>query len=135
MIFAEIGKFVGGKVLTAIIFLAVAAAGYWFYTHPEQLEQIWLVMRGVLLWLGLTLVLPWALFFVTGKVVAADSNAAGAALLVGLTAVDALFAFFLMDWSVSGTLTWMVLLLGFLCAGVYNFLVCDYQAERFSDAV
>ena len=33
-----------------------------------------------------------------------------------------------------GTLTWIVLLLGFLSAGVYNFLVCDYQAEKIGES-
>ena len=32
-----------------------------------------------------------------------------------------------------GTLAWTVLVLGFLSAGVYNFLVCDYQADRIDE--
>jgi hypothetical protein len=48
--------------------------------------------------------------------------------------VDAVFAFYLAEWSVQGALTWMVLLLGFLTAGVYNFLVCEFQAARFEDS-
>ena len=132
--FAAIGQYVGGKVLTAILIVAGAASVIWFWKHPEQLETIWSVLKGVLVWLGLVLVLPWASFFVTGWVVKKDSNVAAALLLVGLTAVDVLFAFYLAGWSVAGALTWMVLLLGFLTAGVYNFLVCEFQAARFEDS-
>ena len=116
--FATIGKYVGGKVLTAILIMACAASGFWFYKHPEQLQTIWSVLKGVLVWLGLVLVLPWAAFFVTGRVVKQDSNVAAGLLLLGLVAIDALLAFYLANWSVNGALTWMVLLLGILCAGV-----------------
>ncbi len=131
--FATVGKYVGGKVLTAILVVASAGGMYWFYKHPEQLATVWNVLKGVLVWIGLVLVLPWAAFFVTGWVVRRESNLAGALLLVALTAVDALFAFYLANWSVQGALTWMVLLLGFLTAGVYNFLVCEFQATRFEE--
>jgi hypothetical protein len=133
--FAAIGQYVGGKVLTGILVVSGAASVIWFWNHPEQLSSIWAVMKSVLVWLGLVLVLPWATFFVTGWVVKKDSNLAGALLLIGLTLVDALFAFYLSDWSVSGALTWMVLLLGFLSAGVYNFLACEFQAARFEDRI
>ena len=51
------------------------------------------------------------------------------------TGVTCGLAFFLMG-SLGGhnTLTWMVLLLGFLSAGVYNFKVCEFQAERLDGA-
>ena len=132
--FAAIGQYVGGKVLTAILIVAGAASVIWFWKHPEQLATIWSVLKGVLVWLGLVLVLPWASFFVTGWVVKKKSNVAAALLLIGLTAVDVLFAFYLAGGSVAGALTWMVLLLGFLTAGVYNFLVCEFQAARFEDS-
>jgi len=135
MVFAEIGKYVGGKVITAILFFAVVAGGYWCYTHPEQLRALGTLAKYVLIWLGLVLVLPWASFFMTGWVVRQDSNIAGGLLLFGLTLIDALVAFYLADWSVSGAVTWMVLLFGFLSAGVYNFIVCDWQAARLEDGL
>jgi hypothetical protein len=132
--FAAVGQYVGGKVLTAILAVAGIASVIWFWNHPEQLSSIWAVLKSVLVWLGLVLVLPWATFFVTGWVVKKESNLAAALLLVGITLVDALFAFYLSDWSVSGALTWMVMLLGFLSAGVYNFLACEFQAARFESS-
>jgi hypothetical protein len=133
--FAAIGKYVGGKVLTALLAVGGVLSVIWFWKHPEQLAAIWSVLKGVLVWLGLVIVLPWAAFFATGWVVKRESNLAGALLLLGLTGVDALFAFYLAGWHVEGALTWMVLLLGFLSAGAYNFLVCDFQAARFEDNI
>ena len=129
-----IGQYVGGKVVTAVLVVASAGAVIWFWKHPEQLEMIWRTLKYVVAWLGFVLVLPWATFFVTPWVVAKDSNAAAAAMLIGYLLADALVAFWLMG-SVRGhgVLTWAVVLLGFLSAGVYNFKVCEYQAARVED--
>ncbi len=133
--FAAIGQYVGGRLFTAIVVLATAGAGFWFWQHPEQLQDIWQVLKRVLVWLGLVLALPWAGFFVTGWVVKKESNVAAGALLLGLLAVDALFALYLSDWGFEGALSWMVVILGLLSAGIYNYLVCDFQAARFDDSL
>jgi hypothetical protein len=91
------------------------------------------VVQKVLVWLGLVLILPWAAWFVTVWIVRRESNVAAALLLIGLTAVDVVFALYLAGWHVGGALSWLVLVLGFLGAGVYNFLVCDFQAGRLED--
>ena len=130
-----VGKYVGGKVLTAILVVGSAASMYWFYKHPEQLETIWDVLKSVLAWLGIVLVLPWAGFFLMPWVVKFDTNVASGLLLVGYLLIDFLVALSLSGWGVEGTLTWMVLILGFLAAGVYNFLVCDFQAHRLEDSL
>ena len=129
-----IGQYVGGKVVTAVLVVASAGAVIWFWKHPEQLEMIWRTLKYVVAWLGFVLVLPWAMFFVTPWVVAKDSNAAAAAMLIGYLLADALVAFWLMgSLRGHGVLTWAVILLGFLSAGVYNFKVCEYQAARVED--
>ena len=135
MFFEAIGKYVGSKVVTAILAVSGAGAVIWFWKHPEDLATIWLTIKYVLVWLGIVLALPWATFFMTTWVVAKESNAAAATLLLGYTLVDLVAAFFLMG-GVRGhdLLTWMVLVLGFLSAGVYNFLVCDFQASRLEAA-
>lgn len=131
---ASLGKFVGGKVLGAILIVASGASLIWFWKHPEQLQAIWATLKGVIAWLGIVIVLPWATFFVPAKVVKLESNAAAAVMLAGYLLVDVLFALWLGGWSIDGTLTWVVLILGFLAAGVYNFLVCDTVAERLDEA-
>ncbi len=129
-----IGQYVGGKVVTAVLVVAGAGAVIWFWKHPEQLETIWRTLKYVVAWLGFVLVLPWTMFFVTPWVVAKDSNTAAAAMLIGYLLADALVAFWLMgSLRGHGVLTWAVVLLGFLSAGVYNLKVCEYQAARVED--
>lgn len=121
-------------MLTAILVVSSGASLIWFWRHPESLQAIWATMKGVLAWLGFVIVLPWSLCFATAKVVKLESNGAGAALLSGIVVLDVIVAFWLGGWGFSGVLTWVVVLLGFLSAAVYNFLVCDFLAERFGDA-
>ncbi|MCH7812517.1 MAG: hypothetical protein IID40_00720 [Planctomycetes bacterium] len=131
-----IGQYVGGRVLTAILVVGSAAGVIWFWKHPEQLQTLWLVIKYVLVWLGFVLVLPWALFFVPPWVLKKESNLATGLMLGGYVLADVVFAFILAGGvGGHGTLTWGVLLLGFLAAGVYNFLVCDHQAEMFDEAI
>ncbi len=127
---AAIGKYVGGKVLTAIIVVASAGAIFWFYRHPEHLETIWSVVRKALAWLGFVVLLPWALFFVVPWVRKQESNLAAALMLVAYLLLDVLVALYLAGWHVRGALSWIVLILGFLAAGVYNFLVCETIDNR-----
>lgn len=132
---ASLGKFIGGKVLTAILIVGSGASLIWFWKHPEVLRALWENLKGVLAWLGFATVFPWAMFFIPAKVIKLESNGAAAAMLIGYLAVDVLVAFWLADWSVVGTLTWVVVLLGFLTAGVYNFLVCDFLACRMEESL
>ena len=129
-----IGQYIGGKVITAILVVSGAGAVIWFWKHPEQLETIWQTIKYVLTWMGFVVVLPWATFFVTPWVVAKDSNAAAGIMLLGYVLADAGVAFCLMGGiSGHGGFTWMILLLGFLAAAVYNLKVCEYHAGRCED--
>ena len=129
-----IGQYVGGKVVTAVLVVSGAGAVIWFWRHPEDLATIWLTLKYVVAWLGFVLVLPWAGFLVTRWVVSKESNLAAGLLLLGYLFADALVAFWLMG-GVQGhnALAWVVVFLGFLTAAVYNFKVCEYQAERFEE--
>ncbi len=131
--FAAIGQYVGGKVITAILVVASAGAVIWFWKHPEQLETIWQTLKYVVVWLAFVLVLPWATFFVTPWVVSKESNAAAALMLLGYSLADVIVAFLLIGSVPGDMMTWFVLLLGFLSAGVYNFKVCEYQADRLEE--
>lgn len=129
--FATLAQYVTGKVVTAILVVAGGAALIWFWRHPEHLAAIWTVLKYAVTWVGFVLVLPWALFFVTPWVVKKESNAAAALMLAGFILADAGVAFYLIGGVRGlGSLTWMVLILGFLCAALYNLMVCNYQAGR-----
>ena len=126
-----IGKYVGGKVITALLVVSSAGAVIWFWKHPEQLETVWRTLKYVVAWIGFVLVLPWATIFVTRWVMAKDSNTAAALMLLGYATADAIVAFCLIGGLRGHNfLTWIVLLLGFLSAAVYNFKVCEYEADR-----
>jgi|CXWL01.1.fsa_nt_gi hypothetical protein len=129
--FATLAQYITGKVVTAILVVAGGAALIWFWQHPEQLAAIWKTLKYVVTWIGFVLVLPWTLFFITPWVAKKESNLAAGVMLAGFVIADALVAFYLIGGvGGMGSLTWMVLILGFLCAGVYNLMVCNYQAGR-----
>lgn len=131
---ATMGQYITGKVVTFVLVVSGAGAVIWFWRHPEQLQTIWLTIKYVLVWLGFVLALPWALFFVTPWVVRKDSNVAAALMLGAYVAADMAAAFTLMGGMRGhNTLTWMVLVLGFLAAGIYNLKVCEFQAERLEE--
>ena len=132
--FSTIGQYLGAKVVSAILVVSGGGALIYFWRHPEALETIWVTLKYAVVWIAFVLVLPWATFFVTPWCVSKESNAPAAIMLIAYVLIDALVALWLMG-GVGGHngLAWAVLLLGFLSAGVYNFKVCEYQAERAED--
>ena len=131
---ATFGQYIGGKVITAILVVSGAGALIWFWRHPEQLELIWRILKYVVAWLGFVLVLPWAMFFVTPWFVSKESNLVAGLMLGGYEIADMVVAFCLLGGLRGHSfLTWVVLILGFLSAGVYNLKVCEYQANRLED--
>lgn len=130
----SVGQYIGGKVITAILVVSGGAAMIWFWKHPEHLATIWATIKYVLVWLGFVVILPWATLFITTWVVSKESNAAAALMLAGYTLADAIVAFCLLGGLRGhGSFTWMVLLVGFLAAAVYNLKVCEHQAGRLED--
>jgi hypothetical protein len=128
---AGIGKFVGSKVLTAVLIVAGAMVLIWYWQLPPESKQaIWTAIQHALLWIGLVAALPWGLFFLPAIAVRAESNLASAGLLLGYLVFDVVAAFWLAGWQVGSTAAWVVLILGFLAAAVYNFLVCELLAGR-----
>ncbi len=130
-----IAKYVGGKLVTAVLTVTVALVVIWYWRlEPEGRAAIWTTARLTLTWIGLAAVLPWATFFVPPLVVKAESNLVSALALAGYLVIDILLALWLAGWAVSGTFAVAAMILGFLCAGLYNFLVCDFLAERADDS-
>ncbi len=134
-VFATVGKFIGGKVLTAILVAGVLWSCFYFYKNPEKLEDLWSTTKASLVWLGFVAILPWGLFFAPPLIIKTESNAAAAGMLIGYLILDILMAFWLADWSIEGALVWGLMVLGFLLAAVYNFLVCDFLAEHAQESL
>ncbi|MEK6799787.1 MAG: hypothetical protein AABZ12_12550 [Planctomycetota bacterium] len=129
-----LGQYIGGKVVTAILVVSGSGAAIWFWRHPEDLATIWVTLKYVIVWLGFVVILPWASCFVTPWVVEKESNFAAGLMLGGYSVADAVVAFCLIGRIGGlGGFTWMILLLGFLAAAVYNLKVCEYQAGRLDE--
>lgn len=130
----SLGKLLANRVISALVLVGSAGAVIYFWRNPDDLAAIWDTIKYVLVWIGFVLVLPWATFFVPRWVMKKDSNVAAGLMLAGYSAADIFFAVVLLG-GIGGhsALVWAVLILGFLAAGVYNFVACEYQAERWED--
>jgi hypothetical protein len=128
-------KSVAGKVVTAVLAVCGIIIIIWYLRLTEdQKATIWSTARGVLIWAGCVAALPWALFFVPAWILRFESNLASAAMLVGYLAVDIILALAMIHGH--GVTGWQkaALLFGFLCAAVYNFVVCEFLANRGEDS-
>lgn len=127
----EFLKSLGGKVVGGAVALAVVAGGisWWRMDQPAR-DSIVSGVGWVMAWGAVVLMLPWAGFFLIGKVARLDSNAAGATLVMALTAAEALLLAWLFDWSIRGAPAWVFFSAAVLVAGVYNLFTCDWIAEK-----
>jgi len=124
-------KGVAGKVVTGLVALAVIATAISWWQMDESTRATLLTGAGrIFAWLGVVLVVPWASFFVIGKVARLESNAAGATLVVAYTAAEAAVLAWLFEWSVRGAAPWVFFAAATLFAGVYNLFACDWIAEK-----
>lgn len=129
------GKYVGKKSVGAALLVAGAIIIVWYVRlSDDQKAAIWGTARGALLWMGCVAVLPWAMFFVPGWIIRLESNMASAGMLAGFLILDVLLALAMAGWHVPAGWQKAALLFGFLCAAVYNFVVCEYLAGRAEDS-
>jgi hypothetical protein len=127
----EFLKTVGGKVVGGLVALAVIASAIsWWQMEPSTRHAILSGAGKIAAWFGVMLLVPWASFFAVGKVARMESNAAGAALVLGITGLEAAVLAWLFDWSIAGPTAWVFYAAAVLVAGVYNLLACDWIAEK-----
>ncbi|MEE8386577.1 MAG: hypothetical protein V3S01_11750, partial [Dehalococcoidia bacterium] len=102
MILAEIGKFLGAKVATAIIFLAVLAGGIWCYQNPETVKAFGHALKMALLWIVVAAALPWSSYLFIRPLLrlqavqasAGDASAVSVAVIASFCVVDVMLAFY-----------------------------------------
>ena len=124
-------KSVTGKVVGGLVALGVIVCGIsWFRMDAASRSAILTNTGHMAAWLGIVVVLPWATFFIIGRVGKLDSNLAGGILVFVYTALEIVLMFWLLNWSVSGAGKWMFVGFGALLAAVYNLLACDWIAEK-----
>ena len=127
------GRIVGGLVSMVVVIAAIS----WWRADPATRDA---VVSGagsvaaatgrVLGWLAVVAVIPWASFFLIGRVARLESNAAGAALVLAYTAAEAAVLAWLFDWSIRGATAWVFFAAAVLVAAVYNLFACDWIAEK-----
>jgi FtsH-binding integral membrane protein len=124
-------KTMTGKVVSGLVGLAVIAAGIsWWQMDPNTRQMLVSGTGKIISWLGIVLIVPWATFFVIGRVAKYDNNLAGAALVGAYTLIEALLLGWLFEWHVPGATAWTFFILGGLFAAVYNLFTCDWIAEK-----
>src|SRR4051812_3394448 len=119
-------KTVTGKIISAALALAVVAGAISWWRMDTATRQMLLGGTGrIFSWLGVVLLLPWATFFLIGKIGKLDSNAAGAVLVAAYTLLETILLAWLFRWNISGATAWSFLIMSALVSGVYNLFTCD----------
>ena len=119
------------KIVTGLLVLAVVAGGIsWWQLDPAARHAVLSGVGQFVAWLGVVLLLPWATFFLIGRVARLESNAAGAALVGIYTLLEAAWLGWVYGWAGHGPAGWTLLAAAVLFAAAYNVLVCDWIADR-----
>ena len=127
----ELLKSVTGKVVSGAVALAVVAAGISWWRMDESTRAMLLDGTGkIVSWLGVVLVLPWVTFFVIGRVAKAESNLAGAVLVLAYTLLEVGLLGWLFGWLMPGPTAWTFFAVAGLFAAAYNLFTCDWIAEK-----
>jgi hypothetical protein len=126
-------KTMTGKVVTGFVALAVVAAGIsWWQMDPATRQMLVSGTGKIISWLGIVLIVPWATFFVIGRVGKIDSgsNVPGALLVGAYTVIEVVVLAWLFGWHIPTATAWTFFILGGLFAAVYNLFTCDWIAEK-----
>jgi FtsH-binding integral membrane protein len=126
-------KTVTGKVVSGLVGLAVIAAAIsWFQMTTETRHWLLAGTGKIFSWMGIVLIVPWATFFVIGRVGKIDSNSnlPGALLVGAYTVIEAIVLAWLFGWHIPSGTAWTFFILGGLFAAVYNLFTCDWIAEK-----
>src|SRR5271165_6902348 len=95
----EFLKTIGGKIVTGLVAVAVVASAISWWRLDEPTKQELISGTGkIIAWFGIVIALPWASFFLIGRVAKLESNAAGGAFIALLTAVEAVLLAWLFGW-------------------------------------
>jgi hypothetical protein len=120
-----------GKIVTAALALGVVAAAIaWYQMEPGDRSALIGGVGRALGWLLAVLALPWASFLVVGWAAKFDTNAAGVALVGGLTVLEFVGLGLLFGWNFGGALGWAMVVAAILLAATYNLFTCDWLAEK-----
>ena len=129
----EFLKTITGKIVSGVVALVVVATLISWFTADPRTRQMLLAGAGrIASWFAIMLLVPWASFFVIGRVARLRSNTAGAVLVGAYTLIEALVLAWLFNWTIAGATAWVFFTAAVLLAGVYNLFACDWIAEKVS---
>jgi FtsH-binding integral membrane protein len=124
-------KSIAGKIVAGMVALAVVAGGIsWWQMDPDTRQMLVNGVERIGLWIGVVILLPWATFFLIGRIAKLESNLAGAVLVAVYAIAETTLLGWLFHWHIQTATAWTFLVCGGLVAGVYNLLVCDWIAEK-----
>jgi FtsH-binding integral membrane protein len=124
-------KTIGVRVATAGLVMAVfAIAIAWWRLDDAAHSAILSRIGRILAWIAGVVALPFVTFALIAWIARRDSNAAGAALVIGYTLVEAGTLAWLFDFAIRTPGAWTAFVAATLLAGLYNLLVCDWIADR-----
>jgi FtsH-binding integral membrane protein len=127
----DLMKTMGVRVVTSILVMTVVAAGILWWRADDATQSAIIGRAGrIVSWTVAVAALPFVTFFVIGWIARRDSNAAGAALVLGYTIVEAVALAWLFDFSIAGSGGWSAFAAAVIVAGLYNLLICDRNADR-----
>jgi hypothetical protein len=124
-------KSIAGKIVAGMVALAVVAGGIsWWRMDPDTRQMLVNGLERIGLWIGVVVLLPWATFFLIGRIAKLESNLAGGVLVAIYAMAETTLLAWLFHWRISTATAWTFLVCGGLLAGVYNLLICDWIAEK-----
>ncbi len=118
------------RVLSWVALGLLIALGWAIYSMaPETRQAILAGIWRTIVWLVVVAAVPWSAKLYITRVLEAGSNWASLALIVALTAVDALAGVLLLTGWPGGLWSWLAAITALGCAAAYNYLVAEYLAE------
>lgn len=124
-------KTIGVRIVTAVLVMAVLgmAIAWWRLDDASQSAILSRIGR-ILAWIASVVALPFVTVPLIGWIARRESNAAGAALVVGYTLIEAGALAWLFNFAIRTPGAWTAFAAATLVAGLYNLLVCDWIADR-----
>ena len=122
----------GEKILGWVALGLLVLAAYGVYRMgPEGRGAVLSAAGRTVGWIAFVALLPWISRFFVKRLLSVGENWVGLLLIGGLLVVDVLVGLWLLGGLPTGVWSWIVSLAAIGVAGAYNFLVCEYVAERY----
>jgi hypothetical protein len=114
----------------AFALVAIVAGISWYQADPATRSALVSGVGKGFAWFAAVALLPFATFFLIGRVAKTGTNSAGAVLVAGYTLLAFLLLGLLFGFADHGKTAWVFITTGTLFAAVYNLFICDWLAEK-----